>query len=67
MQSGPCMINRFQRLEDGPIDEIDAALFTGDMFFDKDNISALRSILARWERRLVECESIAEEINEQSN
>ena len=48
----------YQRLEDGPMDSIDAAIFSGDMFHNRENIAALRAMMARWERGLKECEEI---------
>lgn len=36
------------------VETIDAALFTGDAFFRADNRVALRTVIARWERRLTE-------------
>ena len=51
-------MSRYQQLEDGPIDEIDAAVFTGDVFHNAEHIKAFRSIMARWERGLKECEDI---------
>lgn len=50
--------NGFDRLEEGAIDEIDAALFTGDTFLNRDHIRRMRDYLARWEQGLQEMESI---------
>jgi hypothetical protein len=50
--------SQYQRLEDGPIDSIDAAIFSGDMFHNRKNIAAFRAMMARWERGLKECEEI---------
>jgi len=50
--------SRYQQLEDGAMDEIDAAVFTGDVFHNAENIKAFRSMMARWERGLKECENI---------
>jgi hypothetical protein len=55
---------QYLRLDQGPIDEIDAALFNGDMFFNRENIQALREQLARWERQIAVCEQIANEIEQ---
>jgi hypothetical protein len=33
------------------LDEIDAALFTGDSFEDLDNLWTLQEYLAKWQRR----------------
>ena len=55
---------QYTRLEDGPIDEIDAAIWSGDMFHHIDNIAAFRAIMARWERGLQSCEAILSEVPE---
>lgn len=56
----------YDRLEDGPIDDIDAAIWSGDMFHNSENIAAFRDMMARWERGLQEAENILTEIeNEQ--
>ena len=46
------MIDHYKRLEDGAIDEIDAAVWNGDMFHNRANIAAFREMMARWERGL---------------
>lgn len=59
----------YQRLVDGPIDAIDASVFSGDVFHDKKNLAAFREILARWERELKlteEANAEAENDNESS-
>ena len=53
---------RYQSLEDGPMDEIDAAVWSGDMFHNRENIAAFRIMMARWERGLKEAEAIVSEI-----
>ena len=58
--------SQFDRFLAGPIDKIDASLFSGDMFHDKENIAELRSMMARWERGLKECEEIIDEQEELS-
>lgn len=45
-------------LENGPMDDIDAAIFSGDMFHNRENIAAFRIMIARWERGLKEAEEI---------
>lgn len=50
------------RLEDGPMDEIDAAIWSGDTFHNHANISAFREMMARWERGLQMCENIINEV-----
>jgi hypothetical protein len=52
----------YEELVDGAIDEIDAALFSGDTFHDAEAIEDFRRIMERWERRLVEIKSILDEI-----
>lgn len=51
----------YDTLENGPIDEIDAAVFNGDEFMDLDNIAAFRLMLERWERQLKKWEELAKE------
>ena len=57
---------QYDRLNEGPMDEIDAAIWSGDMFHDRENIADFRSLMARWEKGLKEAESILEEM-EKSN
>ena len=52
----------YEELVDGAIDEIDAALFSGDTFHDEEAIEDFRRMMERWERRLVEIKSILDEI-----
>ena len=52
----------YDRLENGPMDEIDAAVWSGDMFHDRDNIKAFRIMMARWEQGLQDAEDLLEEI-----
>lgn len=52
----------YTRLEFGAIDEIDAAIWSGDTFHNRENIAALRAMMARWERGLQENEAILDEI-----
>ena len=42
----------YNRLENGPIDEVDAAVFSGDMFHDEQNRKEFRKILERWTREM---------------
>lgn len=55
----------YTRLEDGPMDEIDAAVWSGDLFYNRENIAAFRAIMARWERGLQSCEDILNEVPEE--
>lgn len=58
----------YDRLETGPMDEIDAAVWSGDMFHNRENIRAFRDMMARWERGLKEAEDIVSEMeNERTN
>lgn len=52
------MNTQYTRLENGAIDEIDAAVFSGDTFHDHENIANFRAMMARWEQGLKECEDI---------
>lgn len=42
----------YNKLENGPIDEVDAAVFSGDMFHDEGNRKQFRSMLQRWMREM---------------
>lgn len=53
------MCTHYDRLEAGPIDEIDAAVWSGDMFYDPENRARFREMMARWERGLKEAEEIS--------
>ena len=52
----------YDRLELGPMDEIDAAVWSGDVFHNRENIKAFRDMMARWERGLQEAEAIVNEM-----
>jgi hypothetical protein len=54
----------YDRLNEGPIDEIDAAIWSGDMFHNRENIADFRSMMARWEQGLKMCEDILNEVPE---
>lgn len=56
------MNTQYTRLENGAIDEIDSAVFSGDTFHDRENIANFRAMMARWERGLKECEDILDEV-----
>ena len=51
----------YKRLEDGPIDDIDAAVFTGDMFMLEANRIQFREMMDRWESKLIQLEQIQRE------
>jgi hypothetical protein len=55
---------QYERLEDGAMDEIDAAVWSGDTFHNRENIRAFRDMMARWERGLKMCEDILNEVPE---
>lgn len=55
---------QYIQLEEGPMDEIDAAIWSGDTFHSRANIEAFRSMMARWERGLQSCEDILNEVPE---
>ena len=55
---------QYDRLDSGPIDEIDSAVWSGDLFHNRENIAAFREMMARWERGLKMCEDILSEVPE---
>ncbi len=59
---------QYDRLDSGPIDEIDSAVWSGDLFHNRENIRAFREMMARWDRGLKEAEDILSEMeNERTN
>jgi hypothetical protein len=58
---------QYNQLEEGPMDEIDAAIWSGDMFHNRANIAAFRGMMARWENGLKMCEDILAEVPEDDN
>jgi hypothetical protein len=54
----------YKQLEDGPMDDIDACVWNGDLFHNRDNIRSFRDMMARWERGLQMCEDILNEVPE---
>jgi hypothetical protein len=56
----------YNRLENGPMDEIDAAVWSGDMFHNRANIAAFREQMARWEGGLKEAEDILNEMEKEN-
>ena len=54
----------YKRLEDGPMDEIDAAIWSGDMFHNRENIAAFRAMMARWEQGLQDAEDLLDEVED---
>jgi hypothetical protein len=57
----------YTRLKDGPMDEIDAAVWSGDLFHNRDNITDFREMMARWECGLREAEDILTEHEKENN
>jgi hypothetical protein len=55
------MSDHYKRLEDGAMDEIDAAVWSGDLFHNRARIAAFREMMARWEQGLKMCEDILNE------
>lgn len=43
-------------------EEIDAALFSGDEFFNPECVKELELYLGRWQRKLVEFKELTEEV-----
>lgn len=58
---------QYNRLNEGPADEIDAAIWSGDMFHNRENIADFRSLMARWEKGLQEAEAILNEIENETH
>lgn len=56
----------YDRLNEGPADEIDAAIWSGDMFHNRENIQDFRSLMARWEKGLKEAEGILDELEKEN-
>ena len=48
----------YKRLEDTAIDDIDAAVFSGDMFMSAKNREEFRYMMDRWESKLIQLEQI---------
>jgi DNA repair exonuclease SbcCD nuclease subunit len=42
----------YVRLEMGAIDDVDAAIFSGDIFHDEENRKRFRKILERWTKEM---------------
>jgi hypothetical protein len=54
----------YSRLENEAIDEIDAAVFSGDMFMLEANRILFREVMDRWESKLIQLEQIQREADE---
>ena len=57
---------QYTRLEDDAMDSIDAAIWSGDTFHNRENIKAFREQMARWERGLKESEDILNETEKEN-
>lgn len=44
------------------VDSLDAAVFSGDEFFNEEARRAFKAVLARWDRALQQMETTGEEI-----
>jgi CBS-domain-containing membrane protein len=44
------------------VENLDAVLFTGDLFFDAERVSQLENLLNRWRNQAVICRRIASDI-----
>lgn len=49
---------------DEELDTIDAALFSGDYFYDKDKMKELEYYLERWQKQAQQIKEIVKESNE---
>ena len=56
----------YNRLEDGAMDEIDAAVWGGDLFLHRENIKAFRNMMVRWEHGLKNAEDILNEMEKEN-
>ena len=57
-------LRAYAQLEQGAIDEIDAAMFSGDMFRFQSNRDDLIAMMERWQRQLKVWEDIETEADE---
>lgn len=42
----------YKRLDDEHLDAVDAAVFSGDIFYDEENRKVFRKLLERWTREM---------------
>jgi hypothetical protein len=54
-------VNAYNRLADTAMDEIDAAVFSGDVFMLEKNRIEFRAMMDRWESKLIQLEQIQRE------
>jgi len=47
------------------LEELDAGVFSGDTFYDDEDRAHFRSMMARWERGLVEIDECKQEMAEE--
>jgi len=57
-------VNAYNRLSDTAMDDIDAAVFSGDMFMLEKNRIEFREMMDRWESKLIQLEQIQRETDE---
>jgi len=55
---------KYEQLKYGPIDEIDFAIWNGDIFHNRENIRAFRVMMAGWELGLQDAEDLLDEVEE---
>lgn len=53
-------MTEYNKLVHNEIDFIDAAVFSGDLFFNKQNRKDFREWMARWEKQLTDYDDIPE-------
>lgn len=46
------MNRQYEKLMENQIDDIDAAMFSGDTFMDTEVVADFRSMMARWDKQL---------------
>lgn len=49
---------KYKNLYDEHLDDVDAAIFSGDIFFDMDNRRSFRELISRWLCELEKIEKI---------
>ena len=52
------MNRAYEKLVDGAIDEIDAAIFSGDTFMDVEVVADFRAMMVRWEKQIASYEEL---------
>jgi hypothetical protein len=54
----------YDKLAEGAIDDIDAAVWSGDIFHNRANVAAFRDMMARWEKGLKISEDVLIDISD---